>query len=136
MTLDELKQEGFYQQLSEGQQKFVMARCGGAEKKEAAKIAWSCTTDASATTMAHKAMKNANVKWLINSFLGTGAANRVPSAEELAAWNWEQATRAGMDPALSIKFAANVSKIMGYETRPGEAPPKPPADDGDEEFSD
>jgi hypothetical protein len=134
MTLDELRKEGFFHQLSEGQQKFVIERCSGKKNIEAAKAAWNCESDASANTMANRAMKNANVKWLINKFLGIGAAKRVPTAEELAAWNWEKAQSVNIPPELAIKFAQNVAKIMGYESKPVEKTPESP-DDGDEEFN-
>lgn len=133
MTLDELRKEGFFQQLSEGQQNFVIARCSGKSSKEAAKTAWACTTDDSATSMARKAMKNANVTWLINKFLGVSAARRVPTAEELAAWNWEKAQSCD-DPAVAIKFAQNVAKILGYEQKAADPIGKPAPEDGDEAF--
>lgn len=134
MTLDELRKESFFQQLSEGQQRFVIARCEGRNPKEAAKTAWECKTDESAAAMAHKALKNANIVWLINRFLGVSVSRRVPTQEELAAWNWEKAQSVN-DPALAIKYAQNVARIMGYETRPADpAPPKPTANDGNELF--
>lgn len=133
MTLDELKQESFFQQLGEGQQKFVIAQCSGADRKTAAKTAWACTTDASATSMAVRAMKNANVKFLIAKFFGKTAAHTVPSQSELAAWNWAKA-QSCEDPALAIKFASNVADILGYKVRPMDPTIKPPADDGAEEF--
>jgi hypothetical protein len=136
MTTDELKRESFFQQLSDGQQKYVLARCSKKSKMEAAREAWNCQTDDSAKAMAYKAEKNANITWLINKFLGVGASRRVPTAEELAAWNWEKATSVG-DPDLAIKFAQNVARIMGYEQRPAVAalPTKPPVDDSDDDYT-
>ncbi len=135
MTIEEVQKESFYQQLSDGQQKYVVARCGGKDRIEAAKSAWACTTKDSAKAMASKTDRNANVAWLLNRFLGVGAARRVPTKEELAAWNWEKAQRVE-DPGLSIKFAQNVARIMGYEQRPAETtpPPTPRPNDGDEPF--
>ena len=133
MTVDDVKKESFFQQLSDGQKKFVLERCSGRDNKNAAKLAWSCKTDASAISMANKAMQNANIKWLVNRFFGVGASHRVPTAEELAAWNWDKAQSCG-DPALCIKFADNVAKIMGYLTRAAEPPARQVPDDGNEEF--
>lgn len=133
MTIDELRQESFFRQLSEGQQKFVIARCEGSDPKTAARAAWTCATDASATSMANKATKNVNIKWLIGRFFGKGAGSRIPTQEELAAWSWEKAQTVS-DPALAIKYASTVADILGYRVRPMEPVAKQAPDDGSDLF--
>lgn len=134
MTLDELKRESFYQALSDGQKKFVIARCSGSDLKTAAKEAWACMSDASATAMANKVMKNANVSWLINKFLGVGASRCSPTQREMGDWLWEKA-QGCTDPKLALSYATLFCDISGYKTKPADPTIKPTADDGDEEYT-
>lgn len=136
MTIDELKRESFYQQLSDGQQKYVLARCGGKDRLEAAKAAWNCSTGASAKAMAYKADQNVNINWLISRFLGVGAARRTPDREELIAYFWDRMQKNNCSDADAYRMGLAIADLSAYRTKPTEAKPNETRpDDGNEPFS-
>jgi hypothetical protein len=57
MNLTDLHKEAAYAALSEKQKAYVDARCGGTEKVQAAKVAWTCKDDRSARAQANQAEK-------------------------------------------------------------------------------
>lgn len=125
MTLDELKKESFYQQLTDGQKTYVVERCQGKNRIEAAKTAWTCKDDASARAMANKREKNANVTWLINKFLGVGASRCSPDIDELRDWLWEK-SKGCDDPKVAYDYVKLFVEVSGYKTKPTDPAVKPP----------
>lgn len=136
MTIDELKKDSFFQQLTDGQKTFVTERCSGKEAVEAAKVAWKCTTDESAKAQARRALKNPGIKLLLGKFFNIGPNRCIPLREDLISVLWERVQRGQCEDADLHKMVMCIAELGGFRTKPADPAPPPAApDDGDEEFA-
>jgi hypothetical protein len=127
MTLDELQKHATFTGLSKQQKLYVVARCLGKDKIEAAKEAWQCANDASAEASANRADRNGNIKWCIQEFQG----GNLPTRDDVIKQAWE-ISKAASDFNHKINALKLVANLSGFEA----APPTPPTpkNDADEDF--
>jgi hypothetical protein len=139
MTKKDVLTHPVFLALSDGDKKFVAELLeNGNEKRAAAHVAWNCKDDASADSMANSSLRKPKVKYLLDEYFGVNVLRKIPSREELAASAWER-FQSARDGNEAHKWAQMVSTVMGYNTKPQEAPPTGPetpvsADDSEEEF--
>lgn len=117
MNIDDIKRHSNYKQLSPQQQVFVIARCEGKEKIEAAKEAWNCKSDESAEASANRALRNPRIEWLLGKFYGDAP---VPTREELVSDLYRRAK--GMGDREYVAAFQLITEIMGWKFKPAEAP--------------
>lgn len=133
MTIEEIQKHNFYTGLSQNQKTYVVARCLGKSKIDAAKESWTCANDESAAASANRAERNANIDWLIKEFNG----GNLPTKEDAIKLAWGIAmTATEMKHRIdALKLVANIS---GFESAPPAAPtaPQEKKDDGEELFDD
>lgn len=127
MTIEEVQKHWRYCGLSKQQRLYVVARCLGKEKLDAAKEAWEHTSDESAQAMANRAERNGNIDWLIKEFRG----GNLPTREDIIRQLSSVSVAA---PDFKDKIAALKILCQYYppDTQPGAPPSKP--DDGDVPF--
>lgn len=133
MTIEEIQKHNFYTGLSQNQKTYVVARCLGKSKIDAAKESWTCANDESAAASANRAERNRNIEWLIKEFQG----GNLPTREETIKLAWEIA-RTASDTSHKINALKLVSSLSGFENPPAPPPtvPQEKKDDGEELFDD
>lgn len=135
MTIDELRKDSFFQQLTKGQQSFVVERCAGKDDIEAAKASWVCSTNDSAKAQARRALTNPGVKLLLGKFFNIGPNRCVPLREDLIGVLWQRIQKNSADDGDITDMVKVIAELAGYKTKPAEPVTPPPPSDGNEEFA-
>lgn len=131
MTLDDLKaRPDFIVGLGEQQKAFVIAFCNnGADKLAAARGAYACNTDQSATTTANRALAHPTIKKLIADYFNV--TEESGSKEALAALLWKRLNDGNTDQKCWLPIANLYAEVKGFKT---ERTPAPTPGDGDEDW--
>jgi len=137
LTPDEIRSHPLFDKLNERQKTFVDALLrNGNDKVKAAQEAWTCNGEASARTLANRALQNDAIAFLVESFFG-----RDPDRERFtreSALEFAAARARGCsakDPKLSLDYLRLIAAMEGWITKQQEKVPEQPRDDGNDPFS-
>jgi hypothetical protein len=134
LTPEEIRSHPLFAKLNERQQTFVDALLrNGNDKVKAAQEAWTCNGEASARTLANRALQNEGIAFLVESFFGKDPDRERftrDGALEFAA----SKARSVKDPKLALDFLRLIAAMEGWITRQQEKPPEQPRDDGGDPF--
>lgn len=129
-SLSEIQQHSTYVALTDKQKKYVDARCSGQSPLAAAKHAFDCKDDRSASARARAVEKeNPSVRWLIRKFEGDDTP---PTRDEYLSMLWSMVRRSN-EADMQLKALDMIAKVSGFYTKPADSPAAPPPS-GDEPF--
>lgn len=135
MTPEEVRSHALYAKLNERQQTFVDALLKNSnDKVAAAQAAWTCSSEASARTMANRAMQNEAVAHLCELYWGVDP-DRERFTRESALQFAASKARSTKDPKLSLDYLRLIAAMEGWITKQQEKVPDQPRDDSHDEFS-
>jgi hypothetical protein len=135
VTPDEIRSHPLFEKLNERQKTFVDALLkNGNDKVKAAQEAWTCNGEASARTLANRALQHEGVAYLIESFFGKDP-DRERFTRESALEFAASKARASKDPKLSLDYLRLISAIEGWITKAADKAPEVPRDDSHDEFT-
>lgn len=135
MTPDEIKSHPLFEKLNERQKVFVGALLkNGRDKIAAAKDAWTCSTEASARSMANRAMSDESVAHLCEMYWGKDPERERFTRESALEFAASKA-RSAKDPKLSLDYLRLIAAMEGWITKQQEKAPEAPRDDSQDEFT-
>jgi hypothetical protein len=135
MTPDELRSHALYSKLNERQQTFVGALLKNSnDKVAAAQAAWTCSSEASARTMANRAMQNEAVAHLCEMYFGR-SPDRERFTRDAALEFAASKARSTKDPKLSLDYLRLIAAMEGWITKQQEKVPDQPRDDSQDLFN-
>lgn len=134
VTPAELRSHPYYAKLNERQTLFVDALIeNGNDRIAAAHAAWKCSSDESARSMAHKAMKNEAVAFLVDQYYGGDPARQRFSRDQALEFAAQKA-RSAADLKLALDYLRLIAAMEGWLTKAAEKAPEAPTDDSQEAF--
>lgn len=135
MTPDEIRSHPLFAKLNERKQTFINTLLTNANNKiAAAHAAWKCNGDESARTLAHRALQDEAVAFLVESYFGKDPS-RIQFTREQALEFASKKARAADDPKLALDYLKLIVQMNGWLCKPADVAATPPIkDDGDDPF--
>ena len=135
MTPDEIRSHPLFAKLNERQQTFVDALLrNGNDKVKAAQEAWTCNGEASARTLANRALQNDAIAFLIESFFGKDPDRERFTRDQALEFAAAKA-RSVKDPKLSLDYLRLIAVMEGWLVKATDSAPQAPRDDSTDEFT-
>jgi phage terminase small subunit len=135
LTPDEIRSHPLFEKLNERQKTFVDALLrNGNDKVKAAQEAWTTNGEASARTLANRAMKSESIAFLIESYFGRDQ-EAVQFSREQALDFLAKKARNAKDDALALSYMKVIVEMNGWLVKAAATPPTQVRDDGQDEFT-
>jgi len=135
LTPDEIRSHPLFAKLNERQQTFVDALLrNGNDKVKAAQEAWTCNGEASARTLANRALQNEGIAFLVEQYFGVDP-EAVQFTREKALDFLAKKARNTKDDALALSYMKVIVEMNGWLVKAAATPPAQPRDDSQDSFT-
>jgi hypothetical protein len=135
MTPDEIKNSPLFEKLNGRQQTFVSTLlANGNDKVAAAQAAWKCNGEASARTLANRALQNDSVAFLVEQYFGVDP-EAVQFTRSKALDFLSKKARNTKDDKLALDYLKVIVAINGWLVKAADTAPQQTHDDSNDPFS-